>query len=733
MSQSFNRKERKVEFNHVFSSRSTCPSGMCKRHCSSVASQLDGKFGAPPYPRFYQPFLLIFPTRDVGITVRPTRARKTRKPHSIQQCAHLYSSFKFLIIATQDTRSLLDLSIESSGASKISQVGITVARSDDGSAGSAEFGIVVAIASEGQRLAVGAPGFNGVGGVFVYELVNGGIWYLIWSLVTQGVGSRLSLSGNGNQIAVRGLDSVVNVYNVDSGETLGGPVTTGVIGSTVSLSLDGAFLAVSDETFQFNSGRVTIFQLVGDNWAPLYSFVSDGETSRFGWVTSFSSDGSSIAISAPNFNQGGLDKRGLVRVYTRIGSIYTQTGSDLLGSQSFEQFGFSMALSDNGDYLIVGSPRSNGNGNLRGKACIYHKINNEWKQVGNDINGDNDKDYLSRSVEISSSGLRVAITSFYHNAQRGQLRVFDLVGGTWTLLSEVQGEASGDRLGFGNFGLSMTSDGSRLAVGSLAGVDSSEGLVQVFDVNSFEEIVNQVSDSPSQLSKAPEQSTTVLPSATPTTFLSVISAPSLPTREISKAPLDQILPTSTSTPTQSQSLSPGAKDTPTPTRQPSKVRTSNAPMAPLAPAFSSTPTLLQTLAPAAKNSTLPTRKPSKATNTTSTRLPTVPPTVPPTQLPSVHPSSSPSALPSTGESSVPSTSPTSITAHTPEPSTVFSTLPSYGIRFDEPTLSGKTMQPSWEPVTRGVDNGSGLKKSGATTASTIGWIVLFAGVSALHF
>ena len=658
-----------------------------------------------------------------------------------QQNDYLYSSIKFLMIVTQDTRSLLDPSIEPSEASRINQVGITVARSDDGSAGSAEFGIVVAVASEGQRFAVGAPGFNGVGGVFVYELVNGGIWYLIWSLVTQGVGSRLSLSDNGNQIAVRGLDSIVNVYNVDSGETLGSPVSTGVTGSTVSLSLDGAFLAVSEETFQFNAGRVTIFQLVDDVWAPLHSLVSDGATSRFGWVTSFSSDGSSLAISAPNFKQDGLDKRGLVRVYTRIGSIFTQIGSDLLGSQSFEQFGFSMALSNNGESLIVGSPRSNGNGNLRGKASIYHKINNEWKQVGSDINGDDDKDYLSRSVAISSSGLRVAITSFYHNAQRGQLRVFDLVEGTWTLLGEVQGEATGDRLGFGNFGLSMTSDGSRLAVGSLVGVDSTEGLVQVFDVDSFEEVVNQFTDSPATLpSKAPEQSTTVLPSATPTTHLSGVSTPSLPTRDSSKAPIAQTSPTSTSTPTQSQSLSPGARATPSPTRQPSK-----APMEPSAPALSSTPTLPRTLEPDAKNSSLPTRKPSKAANTTSTRSPrvsptvlptispTMSPTVSPTRLPSVNPSSSPSELPSTGKSSVPTTSPTSIANHTPEPSTVFSTLPSHGIRFHEPTLSGGTIQPSWEPVFHGVDSGSGIKNSGGTSASTVGWIVSFAGITALLF
>ena len=61
--------------------------------------------------------------------------------------------------------------------------------------------------------------------------------------------------------------------------TFGGPASTGVTGSTISLSPDGAFLVVSVEIFQLNAGRVTIFQLVGDVWAPLDSFVSDWATS----------------------------------------------------------------------------------------------------------------------------------------------------------------------------------------------------------------------------------------------------------------------------------------------------------------------------------------------------------------------------------------------------------------------------------------------------------------------
>jgi hypothetical protein len=95
--------------------------------------------------------------------------------------------------------------IDPSETSRISQVGITVARSDYGSAGSAEFGIVIAVASEGQQFPIGAPGFNGVGDVLGYEFVNGGIWYLIWSLIIQGDGSRLFLPSGGDQIVAVAL------------------------------------------------------------------------------------------------------------------------------------------------------------------------------------------------------------------------------------------------------------------------------------------------------------------------------------------------------------------------------------------------------------------------------------------------------------------------------------------------------------------------------------------------
>jgi hypothetical protein len=41
-----------------------------------------------------------------------------------------------------------------------------------------------------------------------------------------------------------------------------------------------------------------------------------------------------------------------------------------------------------------------------------------------------------------------------------------------TFSGDIQGEATCDRLGFGNFGLSMTFDGSHVAEGFLTEVDS---------------------------------------------------------------------------------------------------------------------------------------------------------------------------------------------------------------------------------------------------------------------
>lgn len=61
----------------------------------------------------------------------------------------------------------------------------------------------------------------------------------------------------------------------------------------------------------------------------------------------------------------------------------------------------------------------------------------------------------------------------------GHVRVFELTDGIWIQLGcDIDGEAAGDRLG-DSFGVYLSSDGSRVSVGSLVA-----GYVQVYEFDS---------------------------------------------------------------------------------------------------------------------------------------------------------------------------------------------------------------------------------------------------------
>ena len=90
-----------------------------------------------------------------------------------------------------------------------------------------------------------------------------------------------------------------------------------------------------------------------------------------------------------------------------------------------------------------------------------------WSQVGADIDGEAAGDFSGFSVSMSSDGTRVAIGAYGNDAAgdvAGHVRVYAESGGTWTQVgADIDGEAAGD---FSGFSVSMSSDGTRVAIGA---------------------------------------------------------------------------------------------------------------------------------------------------------------------------------------------------------------------------------------------------------------------------
>ena len=171
----------------------------------------------------------------------------------------------------------------------------------------------------------------------------------------------------------------------------------------------------------------------------------------------------------------------------------TQLGRVLKGDRSRDYFGGSVTMSGNGMVMAGGASNSQ----YAGFAKVY-KYNKgsandgDWNLhqliYGNDTNT---IDYFGSAVKLSRDGnvMAVGANNFSGYASSGTdgldgfVRVFKEVDNVWTQIgSDIADITQGDGTG-GKATISLNSDGTILAVGSLK-ADSGNGAVRVFEYNS---------------------------------------------------------------------------------------------------------------------------------------------------------------------------------------------------------------------------------------------------------
>jgi hypothetical protein len=308
----------------------------------------------------------------------------------------------------------------------------------------------VSLSSDGKRLAIGAPYANGTdsGHVRVYEW-SGSTWTQL-------------------------------------GADIDGEAADDNFGMSVSLSSDGNRLAIGtphNDGIGANSGHVRVYQWSGMAWAQLGADVdAEAAADYSGFSVSLSSDGARLAIGAiwnSNFS-------GHTRVYQWSGTTWTQLGADIDGEQAGDHSGWSVSLSSDGNRLAIGASNNDGNGSESGHVRVYQWSGTTWTQLGADIDGEAAGD-RSGEVSLSSDGNRLAISAPWNDANgtdSGHVRVYDWSGSSWTQLgADIDGEAATDYSG----AVSLSSDGNRLAIGASSndGNGDHSGHVRVFDLSMF--------------------------------------------------------------------------------------------------------------------------------------------------------------------------------------------------------------------------------------------------------
>lgn len=222
-------------------------------------------------------------------------------------------------------------------------------------------------------------------------------------------------------------------------------------------------------------GAVFVFDRSGSTWTqtakitPSQPNVQDvGDL--FGYSVALS--GNQLVVGAPwdnNVETAGskLAYAGAAYVYNLSGGVWVQDGSKVVvsGNTGRNEFGASVAIGTN--YIVVGAPHNEtfkGNGN--GKAYVLRKPATNWT-VSQTLESSNKKAGDMFGISVKTDGTRIAVGAIFGTGRAGQTSsgaayIFENTG-SWVQTASIGASdvANGDR-----FGASIALAGDDLLVGS---------------------------------------------------------------------------------------------------------------------------------------------------------------------------------------------------------------------------------------------------------------------------
>jgi hypothetical protein len=203
-------------------------------------------------------------------------------------------------------------------------------------------------------------------------------------------------------------------------------------GTAVAISSDGTTVAIGAPHYSNgngnSSGQVRVYQYSSSTWTKLGADINgEAESDVSGSSVAISSDGSVVAIGAPG-NDGGGNSSGQVRVYQYSNSTWAKIGADIDGSAAIDQAGTSVAISSDGSIVAIGAPQTNWMGSDKGFVKLYKNVSGTWTLISQKIDGEAIGDASGSSVAISANGTIVGIgapaNSGVNGSGSGQVRVY---------------------------------------------------------------------------------------------------------------------------------------------------------------------------------------------------------------------------------------------------------------------------------------------------------------------
>ncbi|KAB2822993.1 hypothetical protein, partial [Aliivibrio finisterrensis] len=365
------------------------------------------------------------------------------------------------------------------------------------------FGTKTAISDDGLTVAVlgrDAPSTSSAtddgGAIYIYRRADAS-WQEVKILRTNQTSyhaSDMAMSGDGKRVVMMGptMAYVFDVAMVAGEPDWGGSWTMTSINHGITdtsnygaISANGNVLVIGDDAYSSKAGRVRIYQFINGSWSYQKQFTG-GSGSYFGFSSAVSSNGDVIAVGA--FDQGNT---GYVYVYRHNGTNWALEQSFRNANYATDDyFGVGVSINAAGDRIAVGARQEDGPTNSmtsQGAAFVFDYDGSSWNQT--QVLRASDaatSDGFGIQTQLSADGRKLVVSTLSAEA----VYSYDLanVDATlWQSTEQIFSSPSSRADRFGAYGL--TFNGTDIVVGASLDDYSYNGILTnsdnntVFDAN----------------------------------------------------------------------------------------------------------------------------------------------------------------------------------------------------------------------------------------------------------
>ena len=283
------------------------------------------------------------------------------------------------------------------------------------------------------------------------------------------------------------------------GEDINGKEAFQFFGRPVALADNALRVAIATASANFPEVAVYEYDKAVEDWVQLGSDLLATVEGNGITGVAISSDGYTVAVGR---SQDSPDT-GFTRIfqYDTKSGIWTQLGSDILGSLPGDLAGSTLAMSDNGRIVAIGSPQNDfdSENDPAGYVSVYRYscMKEDWEVLGSRIQGLSPAEKVGLyGLDISADGSVIAIGVGDYDGKEdkmeeiGQARVyrFNKKSNSWEQVgSGIDGMSEGDRAQT----VSLSANGETIAVGSPSFM-SGLGHVRVFSFDHYDHEWKQV-------------------------------------------------------------------------------------------------------------------------------------------------------------------------------------------------------------------------------------------------